>query len=123
MDTLLWIATGIVALLSAAAGVNKLVRPREKLLANPQMSWAEDFTQGQIRLIAAAELAGAIGIVVPWALDVAPVLTPIAAVGLALLQGGALRTHLMRHETQVMVFNAVLIALAVFVAIGRFADL
>ena len=123
MNAVLWIAAGLLAAASTAAALNKLLVPREKLLRNPQMAWANDFSDQQIRLISVAELTGAIGVIVPWAVDVAPVLTPLAAVGLALLQGGALRTHLKRREAQVMAINAVLIALAIFVAVGRFADL
>lgn len=123
MNTALWIAAALLATASTAAALNKLLVPREKLLANPQMAWANDFSQQQVRLIAIAELTGAVGVVVPWALDVAPVLTPLAAVGLAILQAGALRTHLSRRETQMMAVNVVVIALAIFVAVGRFADL
>jgi hypothetical protein len=123
VNTALWIAAALIGAASAGAALNKLVVPRDKLLANPQMAWANDFTQQQIRLIALAELAGAIGVIVPWALDIAPILTPLAAVGLVLLQAGAVRTHLKRRETQMMAINSVLIALAIFVAVGRFADL
>jgi hypothetical protein len=123
MNITLWIAAGILAAASLAAGVNKLVMPRDKLLANPQMAWANDFSQQSIRLIAVAELLGAIGVIAPWALDIAKVMTPVAAIGLALLQAGALATHAKRSEYQMIAVNTVLIALALFVAIGRFADL
>lgn len=121
MDIALWIAAGLLGAISAAAGVNKLVNPREKLLENPQMGWAEHFTQTQIRLVASAELAGAVGVILPEAFDVATVLTPLAACGLAGLQLGALLTHLRRKEWQIVALNLFIIALAVFVAVGRFA--
>ena|SRR5688500_4851473 len=121
MDLALWIAAGVVAAASFGAAVNKLVVPREKLLANPQMAWAQDFTQSQIRLIAVAEMAGAIGLVLPHATDVLPILTPVAACGIVALQLGAMRNHAKRRETQMIAINSVLIALAVFVAVGRFA--
>ncbi len=120
MDIALWIAAGLLAAASAAAAVNKLVVPREKLIANPQMAWATDFTQTQIRLIASAELAGAIGLIVPRAVDVLPWLSPLAAVGLVLLQLGAAATHARRGEKQVLPINGLLIALGVFVAVGWF---
>lgn len=121
MNLALWIAAGLLAAVSAGAGVNKLVTPREKLLENPMMGWASGFTQSQIRLVAVAELAGAIGVILPEAADVAPILTPLAACGLAALQLGALTTHTKRREWQVVALNLFLIALAAFVAVGRFA--
>nr|BFE86050.1 hypothetical protein GCM10020093_086510 [Planobispora longispora] len=45
---------------------------------------------------------------------------PLAAVGLVLLMVGAMITHLRRHETKVIVVNLAYIALAGFVAWGRF---
>jgi hypothetical protein len=123
MNLILWIAAGILAAVSLGAGVNKLVVPRDKLLANPQMAWANDFSQQTIRLVAVAEVLGAVGVIAPWLLDIAKVLTPLAAIGLALLQVGALVTHAKRSEYQLIAVNSVLIALAVFVAVGRFADL
>jgi len=45
---------------------------------------------------------------------------PVAAVGLALLLIGATVTHLRRHEAKVMVVPLALLALSVFVAVGRF---
>lgn len=121
MNLALWIAAGVVAAASLGAALNKLLVPREKLLANPRMAWAQDFTQGQIRLIAVPELAGAIGLILPQATDVLPVLTPLAACGIVALQLGAMRTHAKRREAQMIAINLVLIALAAFVAVGRFA--
>jgi hypothetical protein len=121
VDIALWVAAGIVGAASLAASLNKLLVPREKLLSNPQMAWAEDFTQSQIRLIAVAELAGAIGVILPQATGVLPVLTPLAACGIIALQLGALRMHAKRHETMNIAINLFMIALAVFVAVGRFA--
>ena len=65
-------------------------------------------------------MLGAIGLILPAVLDVAPVLVPVAAVGLALVMVGAATTHLRRKETPMVVLNVVLLALALFVAWGRF---
>jgi hypothetical protein len=123
MNVLAWILSGLLAALYLAAGTTKLLQSREKLLAQGNMNWVEDFDGGQLNAIAALELLGAVGLILPWALDIAPVLTPIAAVGLAIVQAGAIRTHLRRGEKQVLPLNAVLLVLAVVVAVLRFAQL
>ncbi|MDX6375221.1 MAG: hypothetical protein QOD98_4209 [Nocardioidaceae bacterium] len=123
MNVLAWVLAGLLAALYLTAGATKLLQPKEKLLAQGNMNWVEDFDGNQLKAIAALEILGAVGLVLPWALDVAPVLTPIAAVGLAVIQAGAIRTHLRRGEKQVLPLNAVLLVVAVVVAVLRFAQL
>ena len=72
------------------------------------------------QLINALAVLGAIGLVVPAAVHVAPILVPLAAVGLALVMIGAGVVHARRKETPMVAMNAVLLVLAVFVAWGRF---
>ncbi|MGW4486349.1 DoxX family protein [Amycolatopsis sp. NPDC004368] len=120
MNIALWIAAGISAVLYLGAGGMKLATPREKLLKNPNMSWVEDFSATSVKLIALAEVLGAIGLILPWALDIAAVLTPIAAVGLAVVALSAIVVHARRKEPKGVPVNMVLLVLTVFVAIGRF---
>jgi hypothetical protein len=61
-----------------------------------------------------------IGLIVPAALDVAPVLTATAATGVVLLMTGAAATHLRRGERQMLPVNLAIAAVALFVAIERF---
>ena len=84
------------------------------------MGVLEDFSAGAIKAIGALELLAAVGLIVPAALDIAPILVPLAAVGLVLLMVGAIITHVRRHELQPVVVNVALLALAVVVAWGRF---
>ena len=53
------------------------------------MAWAQDFSQGTVRLIGLVEILGAAGLVLPMMLDIYPWLTHFAAAGLALLMIGA----------------------------------
>lgn len=92
-----WSLQIILALALAAAGTMKLITPQPQLLANG-MGWAEDFSGTQVKLIGAAEVLGAIGLVAPAATGILPILTPTAAAGLALLMAGAVMTHLRRGE-------------------------
>jgi hypothetical protein len=121
MNIVLWVLAGVVAAVYLAAGGMKLVTPREKLLENPNLAWVNDFSAGAVKLIALAEVLGAIGLILPRALDIAPVLTPIAAVGLAIVAAGAIVVHARRKESKAVPLNAVLLVLAAFVAVGRFA--
>jgi uncharacterized membrane protein YphA (DoxX/SURF4 family) len=118
MDVVLWIIAGLLALVFLAAGLTKLVQPREKLAAT--MGWVDDFSPGTVKLIGALEVLAAVGLILPAALDVVPVLVPLAAVGLVALMIGAAVTHARRGETPMIAVNVVLLVLAVVVAWGRF---
>ncbi len=72
-----------------------------------------------VRFIGAAELAGGIGLIVPWATGIFPVLTPLAVAALALVMALALAHHLRHGEAAMTVPNVVLGAAALFVAWGR----
>jgi hypothetical protein len=65
------------------------------------------------------EVLAAAGLILPAALDVAPVPTPPAAAGPVLLMSGAAFTRLRRHEATYMVADLVPLVLAGFVACGR----
>jgi hypothetical protein len=121
VNVVLWVVAGLLAALYLAAGGMKLATPREKLLENPNMGWTADFSDAGVKGIGAVEILGAIGLILPWALDIAPVLTPLAATGLAVIQIGAIIVHARRKETKALPMNVVLLVLAAFVAIGRFA--
>jgi uncharacterized membrane protein YphA (DoxX/SURF4 family) len=118
MGIALWVIQGLLAVAFLGAGASKLSQPKEKLLKN--MAWVEDFSQPAVRLIGAAEVLGAIGVVLPALTGILPWLTPLAALGLVLLMVGAALTHLRRKEYGNIAVNAVLLVLAAFVAYGRF---
>ena len=119
MNIVLWIVAGVLAAVFLGSGLSKLVQPRKKIV-DSGMGWAEDFSDGAVKGIGALEVLGAAGLILPAALDIVPVLVPIAATGLALLMLGAAVTHARRKESTNIVVNIVLLALAAFVAWGRF---
>ena len=100
-------------------GTLKLAVPRERLARKTH--WAGSWPRWRIKLLGAAELAGAAGLVLPVALGIAPLLTPIAAVCLALLMLGAIHIHQRLGES--FVPAAVVAALSVAIAAGRFYQL
>jgi DoxX-like family len=98
MNKLIWTLQAVTALAFAGAGGMKLATPTEQLRANPQMAWSKDYSDGSIKAIGAAEVLGAIGLIVPAATGIVPALTPAAGAGLAALMGGAAYTHVQRDE-------------------------
>ena len=119
MNLALWIIAIVLAVAFAASGLMKQFVPKDKLVTSGQ-GWAQDFSPTGIRLIGLAEILGAIGLVLPAAVHIAPILVPLAAVGLALVMAGAAAVHARRKEAPNVVVNAVLLVLAVVVAWGRF---
>ncbi|MGP3960206.1 DoxX family protein [Nonomuraea sp. 3N208] len=119
MNVVLWIGAGLLALAFLAAGLMKISQPKQKLAASG-MAWTEDFSPGAVKAIGTLELLAAIGLILPAAFGIVPVLTPLAATGLVLVMIGAAVTHARRKEPQMIVANVVLLALAAFVAWGRF---
>jgi uncharacterized membrane protein YphA (DoxX/SURF4 family) len=118
VNIVLWIIAGLLAVAFLASGAMKLIQPKEKLAA--YMGVFEDFSAGSIKAIGTLEVLAAVGLILPAALDIAPVLVPLAAAGLVMLMVGAFITHVRRRETQGIVVTMVLLALAVLVAWGRF---
>jgi hypothetical protein len=116
-----FVVAALLAFVVLATGLMKIVRPKEKLLAmGAPFAWANDFTQTQIRAIGALEVLGGIGVILPMALGVVPVLGPLAAIGIALLQAGAFVVHVRRGEKPYL--NMVIFALAGATAVlGYFA--
>jgi uncharacterized membrane protein YphA (DoxX/SURF4 family) len=120
MNIVLWILAALLAAVFLAAGGMKLAQPKQKLAAAPNMAWAKDFSPLTLKTIGALEVLAAIGLILPAALGIVPVLVPLAAVGLVLLMLGAAITHARRAESRAIATNIVLLLLAVVVAWGRF---
>jgi hypothetical protein len=116
----LWAVQGLLAFVYLAAGGLKVVRPREQLVASGRLDWMKDNSDAVVKSIGAVEILGALGLILPGLTGIAPILAPIAAVGLVVVQIGALRVHLTRNEWQPLPVNVILLLLAAFVAIGRF---
>lgn len=119
MNVFLWIVTIVLALGFLAAGSLKVLRTREQLSATG-LAWVEDFSPRAVKLIGSAEILGAVGLILPALVDVAPILVPIAATALAVTMIGAIATHIRRHEFALIAPPAVLLVLSVVVAIFRF---
>lgn len=102
MNKAVWFLQVIVALAFTGAGGAKLATAGSELRANPNMAWSTDFSDPELKMIGSAEVAGALGLILPAATGIAPVLTPVAGVALGALMGGAVVVHLQRDESPVV---------------------
>lgn len=118
MSLFLWILQILLAAMFLMAGLLKVTRSKSELAES--MRWVDDFEEGPIKTIGGLEALGALGLVLPGWFDVAPVLTPLAALGLAAIMVGAWMTHRRRDEPRHMQTNVVLFVLVAIVVIGRF---
>ena len=106
-----FVVAALLALVALGTGALKLLRPKPKLAEmGAPMAWAADFPEWQIKTVGAFEVLGAVGVILPMALGVVAVLSPIAALGLALVQVGAFLVHVRRGEKPYL--NMVVFALA-----------
>jgi hypothetical protein len=120
MNTALWIIAGVLATVFLVAGANKLFIAREKLAKAPGGGWVLDFSASFVKALGAVEILGAVGLILPALLDIAPVLVPLAAVGMGLIMIGAAIVEFRRQEFKHVLLNLTYLAMAAFVAFGRF---
>ena len=119
MDIAIWIVSGALALLYLTAGFTKTFGPIDKLRL--RMPYVETIGAKGIRFVGIVEMLGAIGLILPRLVDIAPWLAIAAAFGLALVQVVAIPLHAVRKEWKAIPVNVVLIAAPLFVAIGLLA--
>ena len=121
MNVALWIVAGLLAAVLFASS-SKMLVPKEKLsgMAGDMSKWVDDFRPGALRTIGFLELLGALGLILPAALEVAPVLVPVAAACTTLLFVCAVLMRLRRGERTTIVLDLVYLGMAAFVAWGRF---
>jgi hypothetical protein len=98
----------------------KLFVPKETQATKYGRGWMGDNSAGFVKTLGALELLAAVGLILPATLDIAPVLVPLAAVGVVLLMVGATIVHLRRDEVVPAVLGLIVLAMAAFVARGRF---
>jgi uncharacterized membrane protein YphA (DoxX/SURF4 family) len=116
MNTGLWIAQVLLGAIFLTTGTIKLTHAREQMAAGP-MRWAADVSDARFRTIGALEVLAVAGLVLAAAFHT-PVLTTLAATGLALTMVGAIVTHVRYREFDRLVVPVVLLVVSILVAIG-----
>ena len=114
MKIALWIIQLLLALVFIASGSMKLFAFDKFAASAPDLAGQH----GLVIFIGIAELAGAIGLILPRLTGIRPVLTTWAAVGLATIMVLATGFHLLRSEVSHAVVTTILLVLATFVING-----
>ena len=119
MNIALWAVQILLALAFLLAGVPKATQPIPVL--SKRLTWAKDVPELFVRFIGVAEILGALGLILPALTGILPWLTVAAAIGLAIIMVASIIFHVVRGEANRIVANVVLLALLLFVLIGRVA--
>jgi hypothetical protein len=116
----LWIAAGLLAAVALVGGTTKTFVPRKKLAAHDGGEWTADVGDGFVKALGILELLAAVGLILPAALDIAPVMVPVTALCWVLLMVGAMITHGRLGQFKFVMLNSVYLAIAAFIVWGRF---
>jgi hypothetical protein len=119
MNTTITVIQVLLTIFAGAAGTLRFAMPYAQFTKLPAQGWSLDFKPWHVKLIGFLELCAAVGIISSLLLGSATMLTPLAAVGLALVMAGAMATHLRREEYVNAVGNLVWLGLALFLAYNK----
>lgn len=111
MTIAFWAVGGLLALGFLAAGLLKLTRSKEQAYA-AGLTWTEDYSERTLKTIGALEVLGALGVILPAATGIAPVLSPIAAICLGVIMVLAIRVHVRRKEAATPAIALLVLAVA-----------
>ena len=109
----LWLIQGLLAAVFLFAGGMKLITPVAVLSA------MSPFPGAFIQFIGVCEALGAVGLILPWALQIRPELTPLAALGLLVIMVGATASTLAIGGGLLALMPAAVGLLTALVAYGR----
>jgi len=118
MNIALWIIQVLLALLFLFAGAMKFIIPIEEMTKQMPVAIPGLF----LHFIGVCEIFGSLGLILPMLLRIKPWLTPIAAIGLAIIILGAIAFSLMLGVTQALL-PFVVELLLIFVAYGRWRSI
>lgn len=116
LDVGLWIVQALLAVVFLLAGAMHAFRYEA---AKKNLPWVKDLPRWVVMVDGAVEILGALGVILPRLTGILPVLTPLAAAGLALIMAVAISLHVRRKEYPAIGLTGLLFLMAVFVAYGR----
>jgi uncharacterized membrane protein YphA (DoxX/SURF4 family) len=115
MNIILWILQVLLGLLFVFSGVMKFVMSVEQMNEQAPIVLPGIF----LHFIGVCEILGGIGLILPGALRTKPLLTPLAAAGLAIITAGATVITLMGPMKGAAVIPLVTCLLCIVIAWGR----
>ena len=118
MNIVLWILQVLLALLFLFAGGTKLVMSAEAL-TQPTTPNQVMLPVAFLRFIGVCEFLGGLGLVLPGLLKTRQYLTPLAALGLAIIMIGAVVFTVVGGAIPVALVNLVIVLLLLFIAYAR----
>lgn len=116
LNVVLWIVQVVLAGMFVMAGMMKTFQYEKAKAALP---WVKEYSKGFVTFVGLVDLLGGLGVVLPALTGVMTSLTPLAALGIAVLMVVAAVFHARRGENQAIGLNVGLLVLAAFVAYGR----
>jgi uncharacterized membrane protein YphA (DoxX/SURF4 family) len=118
MNVILWILQVLLALLFLFAGGSKLVMSAEAL-SQPATPNQVMLPVAFLRFIGVCELLGGLGLLLPGLFKIKPYLTPLAALGLAIIMIGAVIFSAVSGLIPVALVNLIIVLLLLFIAYAR----
>ena len=115
MDTFLWVLQILFGLFFIGHGAAMVIKPAQLNAQLEELPFSSSF----LSFIGVMEVLGGIGLILPMWTNILPWLTPLAAVGLAIIMAGAVWSHLTRRETPQIVVTLVITLVLAFVFISR----
>ena len=117
LNITLWVIQVVLAVMYLMAGYQKAFGDLAVVVKT--IFWIAYTPAPLVRFIGTCELLGAVGLILPAALKIRPQLTTLAAAGLSLIMLLANILHIYRGEYYVLPMTLLLLAMAAFVAYGR----
>jgi hypothetical protein len=117
LRTFLWGMQVGLAFMFFVSGLAKVFLPLDEL--SRHVAWTLEYPGAFVRFVGAAEVAGALGLILPAGTRIKAGVTPFAAACLALLMVYASVLHVARAELEAVPLTVVLFGLCLVVMIGR----
>ena len=80
------------------AGLLKIIKPYDEIIADPELGWVNDFSASTVLVIGVVEVILALGLVIPGLIKKFQFIIPISSIGLSIIMIGAMYTHISRDE-------------------------
>ncbi|MEO5592736.1 MAG: DoxX family protein [Chitinophagaceae bacterium] len=120
MNTILWTGQIYLTILCLFSGTSKSLFSEKKLVQEMKQTGVEGLPASLIRFIGICQLLAAVGLIIPWLINVLLFITPVAAFALGIDITMASGIHIQRKEYKTASVTLFTSLICFFVAAGRF---